>query len=519
MLKNKRRSELFFIPYVCALVLAQINHGVEIPKEGDFYLLTAANKAKILEEERTMVLLYLKGEEECPKCPKAKESFSQLLNSYQVAYPNEPNFFIVDCSKEIQLCADRLKSRVLPAADVRVNGKDSFYFGDYSVKTVEEFIKPRLVSRIEKYTPVLFERLRDKQRKEQFVIALLKFKINSKANRLFEGLMRIEIEDKFLDCDQKTECLLLFENREESDLLLIVGDRKSFLKINSEESFKSLLKKYKEFQNPVLIPFGEEFEKKVMIDMNPTLVFVVDNDSPETLESIRVFEDQIKTHRNKLFASLIQKHKLDSKGTNIYARFVENVGIFESALPLMVMVEPDMDTMRFNKYIFSMDKITPLMLHNYIESWHNRRLEPTPKTELNPPLAHEGVPVLTFESFKSRVFVPGQETVVLVHNGLEKCSKSKAMFRVLKMAARETRFKSIAFMMINAARNDLPVFVSQAPSFLIFTEDLWQYPIAFDKPEPTLSELSSILDKRQEMAKPFKTDAEFADDFDLLDEF
>lgn len=519
MFQNKGKLILLLLTLSCILVFVQADDETVILKDGEFYLLTAANQAKILKGERIMVILYLKGESECPKCPKAKESFAQLIPTYQVAYPNDPNFFIVNCEKDIQICADRLKSRVLPAADVRVSGKDSFYFGDYSVKTIEEFLKPRLASRIEKYTSVLYDKLRDKQRKEQYVIAIYQSSENTKRSRWFESLMRHEIEDKFVDCDNKTECILMFEGHDDSDLLLIVNERKVYISMNTEESFKTLLKKYKEFQNPVLITFGVEFEKKVINDMNPTLVFIVDNDSAETQEWVRIFEDQVKTHKNKLFASLIEKHKLDARNKQIYDRFAESIGVDENPLPLMVMVEPDMDTMRFNKYVFFMDKVTPLTLHNYIDSWHNRRLEPTPKTELNVPVSHEGFPVLTFKNFKDRVFVPGQETMVLVHNGFDKCNRSKAMLRVMKMTSRETRFKSIAFMVINSVKNDLPVFISQSPSFLIFTEDLWQYPIAFDKPHPTLNDLASVLDKRKEMVKPFKTDAEFADDFDLLDEF
>jgi hypothetical protein len=505
--------------FLVVFIPVKSNDETVLAKDGDFYLLTAINSAKILKEERNMIILYIKGEGECQKCPKAKESLGQMISTYQVAYPDEPNFFIVNCENEIQICADRLKSRTLPAVDVRVSGKDSFYFGDYSVKTIDEFLKPRLVSRIEKYSPVQFEKLKENQRSNQNVIAVRKELGDSKSIRLFESLMRNEVDDKFVDCDGKTECLLMFEKNPDEDLLLILNDRMLFIKLAQEQLFKTLLQKYKEFQSPVLITFGVEFEKKVISEMNPTLVFIVDNDSAEIQEAIRIFEDQVKTHKNKLFASLIQKHRLDVKNRNIYNRFTDSIGVDDYPLPLVVMVEPDMDTMRFNKYIFSMDKVTPLTLHNYIDSWHNRRLDPTPKSEINAPTTYEGLPVLTFKDFKDRVFVAGQETVVLVHNGFDKCNRSKAMLRITKMASKETRFKSIAFMLINTQKNDLPVFISQTPSFLIFTEDLWQYPIAFDKPHPTFNDLASMLDKRKDMVKPFKTDAEFADDFDLLDEF
>lgn len=92
--------------------------------------------------------------------------------------------------------------------------------------------------------------------------------------------------------------------------------------------------------------------------------------------------------------------------------------------------------------------------------------------------------LLNSENFQNKVFVKGQESIVLIHEGYEEDSNSKInkkYWQFLKKLKGISRFSSLKFFVINGLKNELPIYYEQLPTFHLYSEDQWSFPLTYYK--------------------------------------
>jgi hypothetical protein len=483
-----------------------------LTKEGDFLWLTKNNIKQLLNHDRVMVIFYTHRAEICSQCKEAEKTVAKMIPEYGTDFPGHPNFFLVNCDHDSAICEKRLRHRKLPTLEIRIGKKDIYYHGDFSLESVQDFLNPKLTNRLEKYDSQKFTQMREQQHNDKHVIAVFKTSESQGLLRPIENLMRLEFKDHFIHCDGNIECLLLFVKDPDSNLLLLKKNAREFLKVSHEMSFIELVADFNHFKNPLFIPFGLEFERSVMQEMRPTLIYIVDSDREGLEHSIEVFKAQARLHVKYLHACIIKKHHLSEKQMKLFNRFAEMISIDHYTLPLVLMVEQNPQTKQLIKYYFLMSQFNSIDLYNYIDAWRHRLLKPTPRNQNKHPHYIEDMRMISHDDFDLRVFVKGKESVLLVHTGFEESQISRQFLNLQKEASKQRKYEKISFMVIDGVKNDLPVEIERMPCFLIFAENVWNHPLQFSKPTATLEELMRIIDNRSELIALHKPPIEFDQD-------
>lgn len=480
------------------------NPNYVLTKEGEFYWLNRLNIIQLLKQNRIKVIFYTHRAAICPNCKAVEKTISELIPVYGKDFPLDPNFFLLNCDHDSAICEKRLRNRKLPALEIRIGFKDVYYHGDFSPESLEDFLNPRLTDRFEKYDSEKFMRLREQQQLTKYVIAVFKNADHDAISKTVENLMHLEYKDHFFYCDGNVECLLMFVTNPQSNLLLLKYDSREFLTVEPGMTFIQLVANFNNFKDPLFIPFGVEFEKSVMQEMKPTLIYIVDRDWDEFEKSLEVFKAQARLHVKYLHACIIKTHELTSKQMKLYNQFAEMISIDHYPLPLVMMVEENTQTKQLVKYFFEMDSLNNNDLQNYIDAWRHRLLKPTPRNEYKHPHYIQDMRVISYNDFDFRVFVSGKDSVLLVHRGFEECETSTSLLKIMKELSEQQKYQSIRFMIINGIKNDLPIEVERIPCFLIFADDLWEHPLQFSKSTASLEELMKIIDNRHELIAPYK---------------
>jgi len=486
-------------------VTTQDSPNYSLTKEGAFYWMNRLNIQQLLKQNRVQIIFYTHRAAICPNCKAAENNVASLIPTYGKTFPMDPSFFLLNCDHDSAICEKRLRHRKLPTLEIRIGFKDIYYHGDFSVESLEDFFNPRLTDRFEKYDSEKFMRLREQQANYNKVIAVYKLG-HENIPKLLDNLMNLECRDHFIYCDGNVECLLMFVANPESHLLLLKPNNKEFFKIDPNMPFTELVADFNNFKDPLIIDFGDRFERLVMKEMRPTLILIMDRDWQESDQSLRIFKQQARLHVKYLHACIIRRHTFTPKQAKLYKRFSEAISIDHHPQPPVMIVEQNSQTKQLIKYFFEMDSLNDQVLYNYIDAWRHRLLKPTPRNENKHLHNIEGLRVISRNDFDYRVYQSGKESVLLVHRGFDDCETSASFLRIMKEASEQTQYLPIRFMVINGLKNDLPVEVKTIPCFLLFTEDVWDHPLQFAKASATLEELMQIIDNRHELIAPFRQD-------------
>jgi hypothetical protein len=489
------------------------NKNFELTKEGEFYWMNGKNANQLLDHDRTMVIFYIRNREECEKCDEAKKIVSTFLPLYEKQFPGDPNFFIIDCNHDNLLCHRRLKYRSLPTLEIRINKRDVYYKGDFDIESLSKFLVPRLSNRIQKFSNLDFSNLKQNQTQNSFVITVLKNSNDERAYRMFENLMRFEFTDFFVDCDGKVECLLLFFQEPEANLVFIIKEKTSFLKIDDATNFRKIITEFNHFKNPIEISFDSHFQEKIIQGGNPVMLFVMDQNTTIADEGVKIFRSEANDYVKFFKTCIIFKEKLNNSDLAHFDKFAEDVGFKSYPLPLILMVEYDKIQKKIIKYYFSMSKITKYDLNNYIEAWLAKRLRPTPRNQNVHPHTHEGIKIISHDDFSYRVYAHKQESVVLIHHEFKNCEKSRKLLESMKQIMAEPKFHRIHFMIMNADMNDLPIHVDKTPTVLVFTDDMWESPIIYHDNNSSTQDLKEIIENRKILVKRPHTDQNKDDEY------
>lgn len=173
------------------------------------------------------------------------------------------------------------------------------------------------------------------------------------------------------------------------------------------------------------------------------------------------------------------------------------LGEEETRRPLLLVAEPDLDTLRFSQYRLGPEFLEDAgAIRDWLERTSQGRSERFLRNEELRAERHLFLALLNSRSFKAKVFVPDQESVVLAHAGLGE-PRTKELVALLKTVSQEDRFRALKYFAVDALRNDLPVFLDATPTILIFTQNSWNSPLSIPALPHQLNQLVQLLDQRK----------------------
>ena len=86
--------------------------------------------------------------------------------------------------------------------------------------------------------------------------------------------------------------------------------------------------------------------------------------------------------------------------------------------------------------------------------------------------------------------------MLLIHRNPENCDLSKLYIEQLKKLSKNKKYSEVKFFILNGIKNDYNHFVENLPSFLIFVDGQFEFPLVYDHQE--LDELESLLENRND---------------------
>jgi hypothetical protein len=324
------------------------------------------------------------------------------------------------------------------------------------------------------------------------------YDLKNKGFLLFYDLNKLEIDDKFYYCENNQKCLDYFkEDNLDSNLLLIIQNRKKFLRIeNYEENFKDLIKIFSKFRNPFFIGFGDEFKKKVLDEMIPTLILITEYNE-ENEKDIISFKENAKKFKNNMHATLILKNEFSNNQKALYDRLQNTLGFDETdEFPMVIFLEPNLETMKLNQYRLSLSSQS---IEEFLELLFRGQVKPFVKSEKLKETIYENFELLNGNNIEQKVHNDKQESIILIHKGIQNDNESRAYYNFFKKIRDMTRFNSFKYYLINGIKNDVPFFLNKLPSFVVFSNNNWKYPIVFNEHSQTLQKFIDVLDKRKEL--------------------
>lgn len=326
---------------------------------------------------------------------------------------------------------------------------------------------------------------------------------------VFSSLVRLEEGAAFV-CRREVvdSCDGLFGSDEKSDLILLKNERREFID-SSGLGLKRLRERLSRFRNPFYMAFDGEFEKKVLEEMSPfVLLALPERDSDRTRSVMRAFEVGARSFEQLYRTCVVYLDQARRTQSVLLDKLIQTFGLegAEVSRPLLLVAEPDLDTLRFSQFRFDSDFLEDSdAIRDWLERTSQGRSEKYLRNEDLKSDKYLFFTQLNTRSFKSKVFVQDQESVVLVHSGLE-LSRTKELVALLKTVSQEDRFRSLKFFTANAVRNDLPVFLDATPTILIFTQNAWNSPLSLPALPHQLNQLVKLLDQRKILLQPRNQD-------------
>ena len=460
--------------------------------EDGYFELSNDNDKEITFNEIKKVIFFT-SKTDCFNCDKIRKNLQTLIDK------NEKLSIItllIDCDKNEKTCQSHIGKRKAPAIVLVIGSKLVFYYGDYSPKSIQEFIDKRYITlRLQNYSQKAYEEELEKSKKTQNAIVIYGGYDDDFKNVMLLQLSQHEAEDAFFICANDEHCLKFF-NKPEKDLIFIKANRKIHLQAESFKTFEELQTRLYNFKNIFFIPFGVEFERKVIDEMSQTVILTIYEENEQTKNEIQVFKEIMTKYSKRCFASIIKVYELDSDQKTLFKKFQKEIGL--SKFPKLMAIEPDMDTMKIQKYFYSFIEIIPEKVNQFLQDWINRKIEPTKKSQkVSKNEKYEGFSVINHDMFKDKVFIKEQESIVLIHKNFSEDKKSKNFLENLKKLTLKDQFSGLKYFLIDGDLNDLPVFFVENPSFLIFSKNSWENPLVFDK--DNFKQLVEIVEKRKEL--------------------
>ena len=431
---------------------------------------------------------------DCSNCGKIRKNLQALINEFS---QKDCETFLIDCAEFNNLCESKIGKRKPPAILLQISSKMLYYYGDYSSDSIRKFVTERYFeNRIKDFSVSEFKAETEKAKKTQYGIIVYNGNNEDFLTHFLIPLSQFELSDTILRCRKPEDCYELFREEPDKEILFVKITRKRFLAVSYFKDFDSFQNSFYNFKNLFLIPFGVEFEKKVIEEMSQTIILTMYEQTNDTENEIESFKSTVSKYANRCYASIIKVYELTPVDRKIFDTFRKEIGL--EKLPKLMIIEPDMETLKIQKYFYSFVDIIPHQVDSFVVDWLNRKLEPSKRSQnVRNGERYEGFNVLSCDQFKQKVFIKKQESVVLVHKNFNKDKKSQRFLEMFKRISKQSQFSTLKFFIINSELNDLPVFYVESPSFMVFSKDSWENPLVFEKED--VKKLIEIIEKRQSL--------------------
>ena len=479
---------IFFTLFILTL------NQIAVDQTDDNFLVLKNSNFKELTSQTNSKIIFFFSQKDCNNCQKIRTNLSSLI---QENIELGISTFLLDCDQNSDSCKIKLNNRKPPAIQIQISSKFIFYYGDYSLKSIKEFIDKRFVnSKIRLFKIEEFKTEIEKSKKVQQAILVYRGNDNNFKNNLLTPMTQFEPDDSYFICQKGNNCDYLFEEYVSSDISFIKADRRFFTNSNKFDSFENLQSHFYNFKNVFLIPFGIEFEKKVIEEMNPTIILTISEDNELSKSEVDLFKSIVLKYSKRCFASIIKTYSLSKTQYKILENFKLELGV--ENIPKLIIIEADMETLKMQKYFYSSNEIKEHLVSEFIDDWFNRKLEPSKRSEnIREGVKREGYDVISHDTFKSKIFIKKQESVILVYQNLNQSNSNRKFFDLLKKVSSDKQFSNLRFFIIDGLKNDIPVFVTKIPTFLIFSKDSWENPLVYDKDDE--KQFIEVLKKRKEL--------------------
>ena len=376
------------------------------------------------------VFVYLHKNEKCGLCDAAIKNISKLAKKYNDIYSSRNRFGIIIC--ENSLICPQFSSQKPPVLLYKIKKQFKFYNGDFTEKSINEFVMSKInkepeMMEIDKFVKKL------KRNNNKFLVSTIfkgEYDLKNQDFLIFYDLNKMELDDKFYYCEKNEKCLDKFKDNEESDLLLIFQNRKKFIKISEIKDFKELMHIFNTFKNPFFIEFGDEFKKKVLDQMIPTLIFITDYSEKYENEIILFKEKSVKFAKN-MQACLILKNELTNKQNTLYNKLEKILGFDKNDdFPLIIFVEPNIETMKLNQYRLTIS--SSQNLEEFLNSLFKGEITSHVKSETLKVTKIDNFEILNGINFKEKTFKDNEESIIFVHKGHLSDKENKYYFEFFK---------------------------------------------------------------------------------------
>lgn len=278
----------------------------------------------------------------------------------------------------------------------------------------------------------------------------------------------------------------------------MIGERKQQMVLTPETNFKTLCSSFSSFKNPFLLEFGQEFRNKVIKNMTPTLLLILDQSNPPVVEEFLRVSAEFK---NNMHITIITLEELNQSQRQIYQELERILGESSFTFPFIVFIEPNIDTMRFSQYRYNNKNLK--QLKQFLEQLFKGQVSPYIK---NQPLKKDRLGELTYlnsDSYKSQVHNDEQESVVFVHEGEDK-PFTQNVVQFLQKLSKAQKYSALKFFLVDSHLNEIPVFFEKTPVILIYSQNNWEFPLTYYDLHSNKNFID-LLDKRRELiSKPSK---------------
>lgn len=516
-------TRYFFLVGLClclGTVLAFDEVTFRVRKEPDeFHSIDDVAFDELHKQNRGMVILYT-DRYECQECFAVRERMNVFAKEFMETFPVDPNFFVLDCSQYPHTCRKKLVNRILPAIDFVIHRHVHHYKGDFSTNSLKKaverhFSRNRLVPfRLTAYLEKLAL-----ARKRNRMVTVFNHSINGTHSGYLAGLSRLEHEDYFFTCNEDPDCLALFADRPNDNLMFAYNKRVEFHHLTRHETFNDLYFAYRDFKTPFFVPFGEDFRRSVMQEKQATAVYLVAAQDAKTKADVTYFRKEVRRHFTRLRHSVVDVTELNDAEKALLTEFLESVGLVDYGFPILFIVEKDPKKNALRKFFVTRDHWKHDTLHHTIEAWHFGQLDVWKKSQHRFDSKRESVRVISLETFKTVVTIGANDKAVLLHHTLEQDPKSMAVFRQFNALAEKGHIQGLDFLMMDLDKNDPYIEVARVPCVQIYLRDQYDAPVLYEGMNGDFSGLEKILTKRnlwRKVAKPAKSASD--DDEDSLDE-
>lgn len=479
---------MFLLLCACA-VRAEADWGQ--PEEEDVVVLTPANFDSFLRQyDEVLVYFYLPN---CVHCHKFDKFYPALALQYKEADPRVP-FAKFNCKHHVGFCAAK-GIPTYPYIKLYIREHPLIYYGSRTRNALREF-----VANVMERTPlkVTIDQLEVFSHQNKPVVVLIGSKSKT-ATHTLDLMCKYDKEAFFLtiEASPELEKHFLFENIPRplaGRTIIFAHDRPAEI-CAAAASFDGLENCLFHFRHASLLELGPEFEK--LVKEGPqrwAVLFTAVGNAPEVDD----FDTVARDFKRKMKFVLASE---DSAHPKLVAQLRELLLVDDSfTLPQVRVFDTAFMLLPSDKYRLN-QPFSQNSLRQFLAAVLSKSIEPYILSESLENVAYGKIRALSGDSFKAKVLVEGQDSVILYHDDFEECAESKRLLDLLTVLAEDKKYEGVQFFAINGRKNEIGVFQSgKYPAVLLFgkkdlTRPRYRLEIADEK------ELRQFVDSRKTIVK------------------